>query len=72
MLLKIQTMHIRHDQYWQITYQRFWSNKIAKKKLSQFWGKFSSNALVIETCQILFSTNAVLENLPQNCDNFIE
>ena len=39
-----------------------------------FWGNFFSTVLVIDTfyvkyCSVLTS-NAVLENLPQNCDNF--
>ena len=44
------------------------------KKLSRFWGKFSSTALVITykhvLCQILLCTNAVLDNWSQNRDIF--
>ena len=65
-------MYIRHDQYLQMVYQKFLvaQNGIKKgsrntyiffylRKFSRFWG------------QMLLSTNAVLENLPQNRDNFL-
>ena len=75
---------VRHDQFGQIAYQKFLVAQICIKKesrdiiilirkLSRFWGKFSSTALVIYTflCQILLCTNALLENWSQNRDNFL-
>ena len=38
----------------------------------KFWGQFSITVLVIDTFyQILLCTKTVLENLPQNRDNFL-
>ena len=78
--ISIAILNIRHDQYWQIAYPIFLIAQnciiIYLRKLSRFWGKFSSTALVIDTsyvkyCSVL-TTNAVLENLPKNHDNFLK
>ena len=53
------TVYNRHDQYWQISYPKFGRLKLQKndlniyifyfRKLSRFWGQYSSTALVIDT-----------------------
>ena len=69
-------MHIRHHQYWQIAYPKSLvaQNGIKKRstnkhfylrKLSQFLGQFTSNALVIQLlCLIYLCTIAIIEYGP--------
>ena len=79
-------MHSRHDQYWQIAYPMFFvAQKYLKKdleidffflrKLSRFWGQFSSTKLAMDTFYVKYYSRViekVLENWPQIRDNFLK
>ena len=75
-------LYIRHEQYWQIAYPKFWiaKNWIKKdneknififylRKLSGF--QVSSTALVIDTFYVK-NCSVVLEHSSQNRDNFLK
>ena len=82
----IRRIYIRHDQYWQTAYPKFWSHKLHKKndkeiffvvvylrKLSRFCGQVPSTSLVIDTFYVKYcSALTQWLNWPPNRDNFLK